>query len=174
MAKITIDRLGADMNTVASVVNDTAYLQQALAIVWNAAIGKARARDGELKQSIGVSVGKSEDGLTGHVGTNLEYAMYVEFGTGPRGAADHSGVSPDFAVAYKTSPWYIHASQLYKAEETAERYHWQKYEVDGEVFYRTYGSAAHPFLYPALKDNEQVVADTLAGGWENAIRRNTK
>ena len=80
------------------------------------------------------------------------------------------------AILYTTAPWYVHESMLdtNDAEAMAQRYHWLKITNDGGTFYRINGSAAHPFLYPALKDNEDVVVNILRGGWERAIRRTTK
>lgn len=172
--KVTIKQLGADLDAIVDTVNDERYLFQALSFVRAAAQGLARGGEsGHLKQSIQADVETTADGLVGHVGSDSDYAMYVEFGTGVKGEASHEGTSPDFEVAYTTSAWYVHESQLdtNDAEALAAKYHWLKIENDGGVFYRINGSAAHPFLYPALKDNEDIVVKILQGGWEKAIRR---
>ena len=54
---------------------------------------------GELQQSIRATVEKYPE-PTGIVYTNKDYAMYVEFGTGRRGAETSSKASPDVPVTY--------------------------------------------------------------------------
>ena len=124
---------------------------------------------GDLRNSIQLRSGE-EDGLPYvDVYTNKEYAHYVEFGTGPKGATEHYGVSPEVTVAYKTEPWWIHESQLDVG--VAEMYGWFHIDTPDGRFYRCYGQYAQPFLYPALKDNERTVLDIMKGGYEEAIRR---
>ena len=55
--------------------------------------------DGELRDSIYTSVENGEESIRGTCYTNKSYAAYVEFGTGPKGQANHEGISPD-AVSY--------------------------------------------------------------------------
>ena len=50
--------------------------------------------DGELRRSIKTRVETAEEGTIGAVYTNKKYGPYVELGTGPRGEADHAGISP--------------------------------------------------------------------------------
>ena len=79
----------------------------------------------------------------------------MEFGTGPKGQANHEGISPDAAVSYSQSPWWIHESQV--GRETAERYGWSYIDTPDGRFYHCFGQAAHPYMYPALKNNEQEI-----------------
>ncbi|HGS0717190.1 TPA: HK97 gp10 family phage protein, partial [Streptococcus pneumoniae] len=72
----------------------------------------APARDGELITSIKTRAKMDGDKAIGEVYTNLKYAPYVEFGTGPIGQASHSGISPEVSVTYKSSPWYVHEDQI--------------------------------------------------------------
>ncbi|HEW1341379.1 TPA: HK97 gp10 family phage protein, partial [Streptococcus pneumoniae] len=72
----------------------------------------APARDGELITSIKTRAKMDGDKAIGEVYTNLKYAPYVEFGTGPKGQASHSGISPEVSVTYKSSPWYVHEDQI--------------------------------------------------------------
>ncbi|HGR4905922.1 TPA: HK97 gp10 family phage protein, partial [Streptococcus pneumoniae] len=60
----------------------------------------APARDGELITSIKTRAKMDGDKAIGEVYTNLKYAPYVEFGTGPIGQASHSGISPEVSVTY--------------------------------------------------------------------------
>ena len=109
----------------------------------------APARDGELIISI----------------TNLKYAPYVEFGTGPIGQANHSGISPEVSVTYKSSPWYVHEDQI-----NVGPYHFQKI---GE-FYKMYGQPAQPYLYPALRDNQERVSKNISNYVRRKIREQIK
>jgi len=111
--------------------------------------------DGELRDSIYISVENSEDGIRGTCYTNKSYAAYVEFGTGPKGQANHEGISPDVAVSYRQSPWWIHEIQV--GRETAERYGWPYIDTPDGRFYCCSGQAAQAYMYPALKNNEQEI-----------------
>lgn len=121
--------------------------------------------DGELRQSIMTQTEKVGDQVIGTIYTNKKYAPFVEFGTGPKGEADHSGISPVAAVSYSQSPWWIHESQV--DAETAETYHWFYIDTPEGRFYQCSGQAAQPFLYPALKDSE----DKIVKNMENALKR---
>lgn len=111
--------------------------------------------DGELRDSIYTSVENGEESICGTCYTNKSYAAYVEFGTGPKGQANHEGISPDVTVSYSQSPWWIHESQV--GRETAERYGWPYIDTPDGRFYRCSGQAAQPYMYPALKNNEQEI-----------------
>ena len=124
---------------------------------------------GYLRAGIGYRISGEGNRITAHVGTENEYAMYVEFGTGPKGAANHAGVSPDFQVSYTRAPWWVHESML--DPSAIERYHWFSIETKDGRFYRITGQAAQPFLYPALKDNEQTVLSIIENGLMGAIVR---
>lgn len=104
---------------------------------------------GLLRNSIHTNV-KYEDGeIIGTVGTNLEYAIYVEMGTGPVGASSPKLLPPNIKPKYKTTGWY------YKAK-------------DGVRY--TKGQIAKPFLYPAFKANESKVKEYIKKGINSYIR----
>lgn len=111
--------------------------------------------DGGLRQSIKTRVTEEEDWVIGTVYTNKKHAAYVELGTGPIGEANHSGISPEVNPAYTQSPWWIHESQV--DAETAEKYHWFHIDTQEGRFYQCSGQPAQPFLYPGLKDNEEII-----------------
>ena len=123
---------------------------------------------GELRGSIGMTVTSEQNRMTAHVGTNKRYANYVEFGTGPKGAARHEGISPDVAVAYTLSPWWIHESQV--DPRAAQVYHWAHIDTEDGRFYKVTGQPAHPYIYPAFHDNEDTLKEILRGGFEEAIK----
>lgn len=118
----------------------------------------APGNNGELRNSIKTRVKMDGDKAIGEVYTNLHYAPYVEFGTGPKGQASHSGISPEVGVSYRSSPWYVHEDQI-----DIGPYHFQKI---GE-FYKIYGQPAQPYLYPALRDNQERVSKNIS----NYVRR---
>lgn len=116
---------------------------------------------GELEGSIDTDIEEDGDVIRGICSTEKEYAALVEFGTGPRGQASHEGVAPDVAYAYGQSPWWIHESLL-KDPRAAEEYQWFYIDTPDGRFYQCSGQPAHPFMYPALKDNEELILKIMA------------
>ena len=116
--------------------------------------------DGELRQNIRIATENIGDQVLGTVYTNKSYAPYVEFGTGPKGQESHEGISPRISPAYAQSPWWIHESQV--DAETAELYHWFYIDTEEGRFYQCTGQPAQPFMYPALKDNEERVTRNIS------------
>ena len=135
-----------------------AVLHAAKTVVQADAKRLAPGNNGELRNSIKTRVKMDGDKVIGEVYTNLHYAPYVEFGTGPKGQASHSGISPEVSVSYRSSPWYVHEDQI-----NVGPYHFQKI---GE-FYKMYGQPAQPYLYPALRDNQERVSKNIS----NYVRR---
>lgn len=115
---------------------------------------------GELRGSIRTQVLEQDGRTVGVVYTNKQYGPYVEFGTGPKGESDHAGISPMITPAYTQSPWWIHESQIDK--EAAEKYHWFSIETEEGRFYQCTGQPAQPFMYPALKNNEERVTRNIS------------
>ncbi|WP_434310171.1 HK97-gp10 family putative phage morphogenesis protein [Hominifimenecus sp. rT4P-3] len=115
---------------------------------------------GELRNSILTSVSQVSDGYVGSCYTNKKHGVYVEFGTGPRGESDHNGISPNVAPAYTQEPWWIHESQIDRAD--AERYKWFYIDTPEGRFYKIEGQPAQPFMYPALKNNENKAKKDIA------------
>ena len=114
---------------------------------------RAPANEGELRNNIKVRVKLEGDRAIGEVFTNSDHGAYVELGTGPKGQASHSGISPDVNVSYRSTPWFVHEDQI-----NVGPYHFQKM---GE-FYKMYGQPAQPYLYPALKDNQERVSNNIS------------
>ena len=127
------------------------------------------SNDGELRQSIQTTVQKTEEKTMGIIYTNKSYAGYVELGTGPKGEAGHSGISPMVSPAYTQEPWWIHESQI--DQKAAEKYHWSFIDTPDGRFYKCEGQAAQPFLYPALKNNEERVTKNISNYIAREIRR---
>jgi hypothetical protein len=92
--------------------------------------------EGRLRASIDHEVGRDADGLYGRVGTNVDYALDVERGTGLF-EETVPGVAPSRSKGRRITP------------TTAKAL---RFVVDGEVVYRTSikGMRPRPFLRPAL------------------------
>lgn len=125
--------------------------------------------NGELRQSIKTRVEVEEDRTVGIVYTNKSYAPYVEFGTGPKGEANHVGISPEVTPVYSQSLWWIHESQI--DADVAEKYHWFYIETPDGRFYQCSGQAAQPFMYPALKNNEDRAVRNIRNYLAREIRK---
>lgn len=144
-------------------------LNQAGQFVRSQAVLRVPVMSGNLRQNIFFET--ETDGqysATAKVYTRVQYAGFVEFGTGPRGAENHEGISPEATPAYSLSPWWIHESQLEPG--IAEYYHWHCVQTKNGKFYKCYGQPAQPFLYPAIKDNEDVIFSILDEGWSKFIK----
>lgn len=112
--------------------NLSAGLHNALAeageVVRKDAVLNCPVQTGRLRGSINVNV----EGNTATVGTNVEYAPYVEFGTGSTG---------DKSVAHTTKKQWTYYS--------------------GGQFFTTSGHAPQPFLVPALKNNSDTIKQII-------------
>ena len=161
MATITIknvDKLTRKLNQIANMELDKA-MNDALVIVHGHAKSNAPVNKGGgagLSGSIHMSKRRTPNGLEGQVFTNLEYAPYVEFGTGIKGNGTYPYKIKGLNLSYRDTPWFIPAEEI--DDKTAEKYHFIKiHGKDGADFYICYGQPAHPFMYPALKDNEALI-----------------
>lgn len=142
-------------------------IHKVLPIIQDAAKLGAPVVTGELRESILTDMEIEGDTVRGICYTNLAYAPYVEFGTGPKGQASHEGISPDVAVAYTQSPWWIHESQVER--ETAERYGWFYIDTPQGRFYKCSGQPAQPFMYPALKNNEEAIVKMIGRDFRSQL-----
>ncbi len=140
----------------------------AIQLVRSAAVNNCSVNTGELRQSIFADVEGNSEKAEGICWTNKAYAPYVEFGTGPVGQA--AGLKIDgIDLAYRQTPWMIPVGKIDKS--TAEKYHFIPIKEDGEVIgYLTRGQAPQPFLYPAMKNNEEHIIETL----KTAVRMESK
>lgn len=104
-------------------------LEQSCALVERSAKQKAPKDTGQLRNSITSQV----EGMEGSVYTPLEYAPYVEYGTGL--FAENGG--------RKDVPWH--------------------YQDDKGVWHSTNGQKPQPFLRPALHENRKKILDLIKG-----------
>ena len=105
-------------------------LIKAAMLVESQAVLLVPVNTGGLRNSIGYKVNESE--LVAYIGTNCEYAIYVEYGTGEF-AENGNG---------RKGGW------VYKAP-------------NGEVHF-TYGMPPQPYLRPAFRRNQKAIRDILA------------
>jgi HK97 gp10 family phage protein len=108
---------------------------KACAFVEGEAKKKAPKGNGELRRSIESRVENNGRDIVGVVSTPLEYAPYVEFGTGLF-AEDGDG--------RKDVPW--------------------SYQDEKGDWHSTRGQHPHPFLRPALHENRTTILRILKGG----------
>lgn len=130
-------------------------IRKGISLVQESAKDNCPIHDGGLRDKIYTEVEENDQVVRGICWPAVEYGMYVEFGTGPKGQENHDGISPDVTVAYTQSPWWIHESQIDR--ETAEHYHFFHIDTPQGRFYLCTGQAAQPYMYPALKDNENKI-----------------
>lgn len=113
---------------------------------------------GDLRKSIDHTTEKTADReIVSTVHTNSDHAVYVEFGTGPVGAANHAGVSPEVDVTYTMEKWRGKIPGLVSETDAGIRY--------------IAGQPAQPYLYPALKDNEDQIRKKLSKDIEGILER---
>lgn len=111
-----------------------AALGQACALVERTAKQKAPKGNGDLRRSITSKVEHDGEDLIGVVYTPLEYAPYVEFGTG-----------------------------LFAEEGGRQDVPWC-YQDDEGNWHTTSGMPPQPFLRPALQENREQILRLLKGG----------
>ena len=132
---LNLDRLLSKFDNLQDI-DLTAPLTQACLLVENEAKRKCPVDTGQLRQSITHNV---EDNV-GTIGTNVEYAPYVEYGTGIH-ARDGNG---------RQTPW------SYK-------------DAEGN-WHRTVGQQPQPFLEPALLENEKAIFKLIEEGLLKGVK----
>lgn len=111
-------------------------LQEACAVVEAAAKEKCPVDDGTLRASISSMV----VGNVGYVGTNVEYAPYVEYGTG-----------------------------IYAVKGDGRKTPWVYCDDKGNFHY-TVGQHPQPYLEPALMENASVIREIFRSHIGEALR----
>lgn len=119
---------------IASTQNVQQALGQACALVEAEAKKKAPKDDGELRRSISSKI----EGLQGIVFTPLDYAPYVEFGT---------GLFAEGGNGRKDVPW--------------------SYQDDEGNWHTINGQRPQPYMRPALEENRTQIIRILKEGISN-------
>lgn len=126
-----LDELMKTIDKLADTEEIKAALGKACAVVERSAKQKAPKDTGELRRSITSKV----DGLQGIIYTPLEYAPYVEYGTGL--FAEGGG--------RKDVPW--------------------SYQDDSGEWHSTNGQRPQPFMRPALDENREEILRIMKEGF---------
>ena len=105
---------------------------------------------GDLRQSIFTDMKASQGEVLGKVFTNMEHASYVEFGTGKVGETTPVAGKYLGALSYKQDKW------LVNIPEVGPRW------IEGQP--------AQPFLYPALKNSEDIIIKGIKKNLKRAIK----
>lgn len=98
-------------------------------------------RDGLLRESIQTRYIRNGDTLTAETFTDCEYGAYVEFGTGIVGQ-NANLVREGIDLTYRQTPW--------------------RYKDENGKWWYTQGQAPQPYLYPAMKQNEDEIINGLS------------
>lgn len=125
------------LDNVADPQQMASAMGMACALVERSAKTKAPKDTGALRQSITSKVDVSPEGVQGVVFTPLEYAPYIEYGTGL--FAENGGRSD--------VPWH--------------------YQDDEGNWHSTSGQKPQPYMRPALYENREEIKRILSGGIDN-------
>lgn len=117
-----IDRCLGRLNKI-SDVNINESVKQATTFVHAQAKALAPVDTGALAGSIHMDVKNSGKTIEGRVYTNLQYAPYVEFGTGIRGNGSYPYTLKDIKLEYKDNWQGMNAQPyMYSALKRSEKY----------------------------------------------------
>ena len=132
-----------------------ATVNKATQLVHGQAKALAPVDKGGLAGSIHMQVKDTGEELQGRVYTNLEYAPYVEFGTGVKGNGTYPYQIKGLSLEYKNKGWAYYD------------------EDKGEWIY-TKGQEAQPYMYPALKMHEKTIKRIFKDGVKTKLKENCK
>ena len=149
-----IDSLTQRFNKIANMELKDA-VNKATQLVHGQAKALCPADTGQLRESIHMQVKDTGKAIEGRVYTNVEYASYVEFGTGVKGNGTYPYKVEGLSLEYKDKGWAYYD------------------EDKGEYIY-TKGQVAQPYMYPALKRNEKTIKQILKQGVKTKLKANCK
>lgn len=136
-----LDKLLTKLENLKTVSVEQA-VNEACILVENDAKKRCPVDTGELRMSITHEIEEtSENRTTGAVGTNLEYAPYVEFGTG-----------------------------IFSSLGNGRQDRWSYKDAKGE-WHSTIGQQPQPYLHPALDDNREEVKKLIQMKIEEGVKK---
>lgn len=106
---------------------------------------------GNLRGSIHMDVKDLGSKITGRVYTNVQYAPYVEFGTGVKGSGTYPYKVKGLNLTYRDNGWC----------------YWSDKE---EKFIYTTGQVAQPYMYPALKRSTKQAKLIFKAGVHESLK----
>lgn len=126
-------------------------LREGMELTVKAAKNLCPEKDGQLRNSITSMAEIQGDKIDAKVTPTAEYAICVEMGTGPKGEANHAGISPNAKPVYTVT-----GTDIKRVSKKGKPY---GYHLDGwfyidpetEEFRYTEGQPARPFMYPAFR-----------------------
>lgn len=124
---MAIENLDKLISKLEKLDNVNQAMEQACILVENEAKIKCPVDNGLLRNSITHYIEDNPDELIGVVGTNVEYAPYVEFGTG-----------------------------IYSSLGNGRQDRWKYKDAKGE-WHSTIGQHPQPYLQPALEENRRKI-----------------
>lgn len=144
-----LQRLDGDTKGALRQAIDKTTLMSEASAKANAPVSGSSQADGSGVGSLRASITRelliSDVSIEGRVFTNAPHSGFVEFGTGPVGAANHAGISPNVSPTYTTRKSWVYPTV-----------------IDGEETFRTTsGQPARPYLYPAAVEHKDTLT-TLA------------
>lgn len=110
-----VARLTTKLNKMSQLTTLKETMNTATAMVHGAAKNIVPRDTGALAESIHMTVEQTDTHLQGKVNTSLEYAPYVEFGTGMRGSASDYPQSAKLGLAYGKRAGQVAQPYLYPA-----------------------------------------------------------
>lgn len=138
-----------------SKMNLRGAMTKAVTVVHAQAKTLAPVDTGNLAGSIHMDIKEEAKTIIGRVYTNLQYAPYVEFGTGIKGNGTYKYKVKDLNLTYRNSGW------VYTPD-------------GGDTFYYTEGQVAQPYMYPALKENEKYIKKLFNEDVKGILKVNCK
>lgn len=148
-----VDRLLKKMDNIAGV-DVIKPMRKAVKFVHAQAKTLCPVDTGQLRASIHMEVNQKLKTIEGRVYTNVQYAPYVEFGTGSKGNGSYPYKIKGLSLSYKDKSWV--------------------YTPDGENFYRTNGQRAQPYMYPALSRNKKYIKELFNTSLRQEIVKSCK
>lgn len=128
---VGLDRVYHHLDSNCSAAEMIPRMNKACNLVLREAVQKAPDRTGMLRRSIATRVYTEGGDVIGEVYSPLEYAIYVEYGTGQYAEGGNG----------RKTPWV--------------------YMGDDGNFYTTSGQHPQPFLRPALTENKAAIKEIL-------------
>lgn len=130
-----MDQLTKDLSELLDEQKIEDAVKKACLIVEAEARRKAPRESGDLRRSISSKVESHDDSIEGTVYSNLEYAPYIEYGT---------GLFAEGGEGRKDVPW--------------------SYQDDEGVWHSTSGIKPTPYLRPALYESKEKILNAIKEG----------
>lgn len=151
---IGLDSLLKKLDKLGGNVEEVLYksMQQQGELVKSDAKELCPVDTGDLRKSIYKKTKRAKGRIVSTIYTNSDHAAYVEFGTGKVG--ERTNTNTNVNVSYKQDKWKVNIPDV--------GVRWIE------------GQPAQPYLYPALKNNEEKVIENIKEDVKKAIKEVAK